>query len=176
MVPAQGDPSYAYSTPQPQEASTQKVCSKCGRAIPPGSSLCPVHGKFGGGNKLNEGEPLLPGRHTGPLWQKIDEKRAAAAARHAPAAMHRTPPEQVFPQMAAAPQFAAPTPPPQEAGQRICPACSNPVPDRSRVCPVCGCNRLPPERSKPFVKAEDRYKAMAEAPQGYPPFPTQPGP
>ena len=166
MQPAQGDPAYTYApAPAPEQvATTQKVCSKCRRPIPPGSSMCPVHGKFGGGSTLNEGE-LLPGRYTGEDWQRIDEKRAAAAAGPARAPARHTPPEEVYPQMSATPFAAPPAAIPQSADQRICPNCDNPVPDRSKVCPTCGNNRLPAEKTKPFIKAEDHYKAMTAAPQ-----------
>jgi peroxiredoxin len=56
---------------------------------------------------------------------------------------------------------------PQSADQRVCPNCNSPVPDRSKVCPTCGNNRLPSEKTKPFVKAEDRYKSAAAAQQAY---------
>jgi len=62
---------------------------------------------------------------------------------------------------------AVPDAPPVTAEQRTCPNCGCSVPDRSKVCPNCGNNRLPPERSKPFIKAEDRYRAVEAAQQAY---------
>jgi peroxiredoxin len=129
--------------------------------------MCPIHGKFGGGSTLSEVSELLPGRHTGDLWRRIDEKRAAAAAGSTRAPLRHTPPEEVYPQMSAAPFSAPLTAIPQSADQRVCPNCNNPVPDRSKVCPTCGNNRLPSEKTRPFVKAEDRYKAAAAAQQAY---------
>ena len=169
MQPAQGDPAYTYApAPAPEQVATmQKVCSKCRTPIPPGSSMCPIHGKFGGGSTLSEGSELLPGRHTGDLWRRIEEKRAAAAAGSTRAPLHHTPPEEVYPQMSATPLAAPPAAIPQSADQRVCPNCNNPVPDRSKVCPTCGNNRLPSEKTRPFVKAEDRYKAAAAAQQAY---------
>ena len=169
MQPAQGDPAYTYapSAAPEQVATTQKVCSKCRTPIPPGSSMCPIHGKFGGGSTLSEGTELLPGRHTGDLWRRIDEKRTAAAAGSTRAPTRHRPPEEVYPQMSAAPFAATPAAVPQSVDQRFCPNCNNPVPDRSKVCPTCGNNRLPSEKTKPFVKAEDRYKAAAAAQQSY---------
>ncbi|MEI6186787.1 MAG: hypothetical protein WCP43_06240, partial [Dehalococcoidia bacterium] len=51
MKPGQGDLPHTFAAPPPAEQgpTAQKVCFKCGRVIPPGSSQCPVHGKFGGG-------------------------------------------------------------------------------------------------------------------------------
>ena len=69
MQPAQGDPAYVYAPAPEQVTTTQKVCSKCRTPIPPGSSMCPIHGKFGGGSTLSEGAELLPGRHTGEDWR-----------------------------------------------------------------------------------------------------------
>jgi peroxiredoxin/xanthosine utilization system XapX-like protein len=75
--------------------------------------------------------------------------------------------------MQAVPAAPAPMPeaPPVAAEQRSCSNCGNAVPDRSKVCPTCGNNRLPPERSKPFVKAEDRYRAAEAAQQAYGAYP-----
>jgi peroxiredoxin/RNA polymerase subunit RPABC4/transcription elongation factor Spt4 len=166
MQPAQGDPAYTYAPVPEQVATTQKVCSKCRTPIPPGSSMCPIHGKFGGGSTLSEGTELLPGRHTGEDWRRITEKRAAAASPTRTPSRH-TPPEEVYPQMSAAPFTAPPAAMPQSADQRVCPNCNNAVPDRSKVCPTCGNNRLPSEKTRPFVKAEDRYKAAAANQQAY---------
>jgi len=173
MKPAQGDHIQTFTAPPPGEEGpvTQKVCSKCGRVIPPGSSLCPVHGKFGGGSTLKESGELLPGRHTGDLWRRVNEKRAAAAAGQTQAPMRHTPPEEIYPQMASAP--AMPDAPPAATDQRTCPSCGYAVPDRSKVCPTCGNNRLPPEKRKPFVKAEDHYKAAEAAQQAYAAYPPQ---
>lgn len=167
MQPAQGDPAYAYAPAAEQVITTQKVCSKCRTPIPPGSSMCPIHGKFGGGSTLREGSELLPGRHTGDLWRRIDEKRTAAAASPTRIPSRLTPPEEVYPQMSAVPYAAPPEAMPQSADQRICANCNNPVPDRSKVCPTCGNNRLPAEKTRPYVKAEDRYRAAAAAQQPY---------
>ena len=167
MQPAQGDPAYAYAPAPEQVATTQKVCSKCRTPIPPGSSMCPIHGKFGGGSTLSEGAELLPGRHTGEDWRRITEKRAATAAGQTRTPSRHTPPEEVYPQMSPMPFAADPAAMPQSADQRTCPNCNNPVPDRSKVCPTCGNNRLPSEKTKPFVKAEDRYKAAAASQQAY---------
>jgi peroxiredoxin len=68
---------------------------------------------------------------------------------------------------------AMPDAPPVAAEQRNCPSCGYAVPDRSKVCPTCGYNRLPPERRKPFIKAEDRYKAVEAAQQAYAAYPPQ---
>ena len=165
MQPAQGDPAYIYAPAQEQVTTTQKVCSKCRTPIPPGSSMCPIHGKFGGGSTLSEGTELLPGRHTGEDWRRITEKRAATAAGQTRTPSRHTPAEEVYPQMS--PLAAPPAAMPQSADQRVCPNCDNPVPDRSKVCPTCGNNRLPSEKTKPFVKAEERYKAVAAAQQAY---------
>jgi len=167
MQPAQGNPAYTYAPAPEQVATTQKVCSKCRTPIPPGSSMCPIHGKFGGGSTLSESSELLPGRHTGEDWRRITEKRAATAAGQTHPPSRHTPPEEVYPQMSPMPVAAAQEAMPQSADQRVCPNCHNPVPDRSKVCPTCGNNRLPSEKTKPFVRAEDRYKATAAAQQAY---------
>ncbi|MCX6005625.1 MAG: zinc-ribbon domain-containing protein, partial [Chloroflexi bacterium] len=171
MQPAHGERAYTYTSPEPERpVSTQKVCRKCGTPIPPGSSLCPIHGKFGGGNILAEGPAQLPGRHTGDLWRKIEEKRAASSSSEQTSAVsHHTPPQQIYPQMSAVPQaskeiYALP----ETDTQRICPSCGSAVPDRSKVCPTCGWNRLPPQRTRPIIKAEEFYKASEAAAQPYP--------
>lgn len=156
-------PHHAYAEPvaAPQQ---QKVCSKCGTPIPPGSSLCPIHGKFGGGSKLQGGsEPLVPGRYTGDLWRRIEEKRAASAAaeqaKYAPPSRQR-PHEDIYDRMEAPPADSQSFSQPSETlDQRICPNCGSPVPDRSKVCPNCGWNRLPQQKSRPIIKAEDYYKS-----------------
>jgi thiol-disulfide isomerase/thioredoxin/RNA polymerase subunit RPABC4/transcription elongation factor Spt4 len=180
MKPAHGGPAYGYSAPEPEpQVNTQKVCAKCGTAIPPGSSLCPIHGKFGGGSTLSESTgPLMPGRHTGDLWRKIEEKRAAsAAAEQTRGQGRRMPPEDNYPQMGpgpVAPQSSVQQPEMQE--QRICPNCGAPVPDRSKVCPNCGWNRLPPQRGRPIMKAEEYYKAREAVAQPYTEYMPQPDP
>ncbi|MHB8084418.1 MAG: zinc-ribbon domain-containing protein [Dehalococcoidia bacterium] len=161
MKPAHGEPVSGYSRPQPEAPVQQKVCMKCGTPIPPGSSLCPIHGKFGGGSTLSENAAPLPGRHTGDLWRRIEEKRAAsAAAEQMRTQMHHTPPEQIYPQMnAAEPEPREAMMQPESAELRICPNCGAQVPDRSKICPNCGNNRLPHQRSNPFLKAEEYYKS-----------------
>ncbi|GEM_PF-510303 len=176
MNPAQGDTQIHYASPEPEPGATQtqKVCQKCGMPFPPGSSQCPRHGKYGGGGVLKESTIKLEGPN---LWAKIEEKRAASAAseqdRMQP--LRSTPPQDIYPQMKAAPAAHAENYPPVEAlEQRICPVCGAAVPDRSKVCPNCGNNRLPTQKSKPFMKAEDYYKAHAPSEQpysGYPPSP-----
>ncbi|MGD0854435.1 MAG: redoxin domain-containing protein [Dehalococcoidia bacterium] len=172
MKPAHGELDQSYA-PEP-EITTQKVCSKCGTPIPPGSSLCPIHGKFGGGSHLSESSgPLMPGRHTGDLWRRIEEKRAASAsAEQTRGKTHRAPPEDIYPQMvsgpATPPQEAAPQPEMQEL--RACPSCGYSVPDRSKVCPNCGYTRLPPQRSRPIFKAEAFYNSREALTQAYPAY------
>ncbi|MGA9048905.1 MAG: redoxin domain-containing protein [Dehalococcoidia bacterium] len=173
MKPAHGEPVSGYSRPQPEAPVTQKVCMKCGTPIPPGSSLCPIHGKFGGGSTLSENAPPLPGRHTGDLWRRIEEKRAAsAAAEQMRTQMRHTPPEQIYPQMnAAAPEQGEAVMQPESAELRICPNCGAQVPDRSKICPNCGNNRLPHQRSNPMLKAEEYYKSrVATVPQPVPAY------
>jgi len=173
MKPAQGDHAPTFTAPLPAEegSTTQKVCSKCGRVIPPGSSLCPVHGKFGGGNTLRSFTP--PARDKtfeGEVYRRMEERNAGPAGQ-VRSSVRQTAPEDIYPQMASAP--AMPEAPPSAADQRTCPNCGNAVPDRSKVCPTCGNNRLPPERSKPFIRAEDRYRAAEAAQQAYTAYPQQ---
>ncbi|MDD5311573.1 MAG: zinc-ribbon domain-containing protein [Dehalococcoidia bacterium] len=169
MQPAHGETSYTYTSAEaPPPISTQKVCQKCGTPIPPGSSMCPIHGKFGGGNILSEGPSQLPGRHTGDLWRKIEEKRASSGAEQPGTVTYHTPPQQAYPQMSAVPQaskeiYALP----ETDAQRVCPNCGSAVPDRSKICPACGWNRLPPQRSKPILKAEEFFRASTAAAQPY---------
>jgi len=183
MKPGQGDHSHTFTAPPPDEQgpTAQKVCSKCGRVIPPGSSQCPVHGKFGGGNTMrNVAPPVKDKTFEGEVYRRMEESKSGPAA-PARSNVRQTAPEEIYPQMAAAPAMqdaggAA-------AGQRACPSCGYAVPDRSKVCPTCGCNRLPPEGRKPFIKAEDRYKATEAAQQqayaayqpqqAYAPYPQQ---
>ena len=173
MKPAHGEPVSRYSRPEPEAPAAQKVCMKCGTPIPPGSSLCPIHGKFGGGSTLSESGPPLPGRHTGDLWRRIEEKRAAsAAAEQMRTQIRHTPPEQIYPQMG----VSQPAPredmmQPESAELRTCPNCGAQVPDRSKICPNCGNNRLPHQRSSPMLKAEEYYKSrVATAPQPIPSY------
>jgi peroxiredoxin/RNA polymerase subunit RPABC4/transcription elongation factor Spt4 len=179
MKPAHGGPDYTYTSAPEPEQTTQKVCSKCGTPIPPGSSLCPIHGKFGGGSHLSESSgPLMPGRHTGDLWRRIEEKRAASAAgEQTRGQTHRTPPESTYPQMVSGPtaplQGTVPhgtDSPPDMQELRTCPSCGSSVPDRSKVCPNCGNNRLPPQRSRPIFKAEAFYKTREASAQAYPAY------
>ncbi|MDD5647876.1 MAG: redoxin domain-containing protein [Dehalococcoidia bacterium] len=165
MKPAQGDYAQTFTAPPPaeEEPTTQKVCSKCGRVIPPGSSLCPVHGKFGGGNALrNITPPVKDKTFEGEVYRRMEERKAGPAPR---SSVRQVAPEEIYPQMQAVP--TAPEGPEAPSEQRTCPNCGNAVPDRSKVCPTCGNNRLPPERSKPFMKAEDRYRAVEAAQQAY---------
>ena len=53
---------------------------------------------------------------------------------------------------------------------RTCPSCGSSVPDRSKVCPNCGNNRLPPQRSRPIFKAEAFYKTREASAQAYPEY------
>ncbi len=171
MKPAQGDYAHTFAAPPPAEEgqSTQKVCSKCGRVIPPGSSLCPVHGKFGGGNALrNITPPVRDKTFEGEVYKRMEERKAGPAPR---SSVRQVAPEEIYPQMQAAP--ATPEAPAAPAEQRTCSNCGNAVPDRSKVCPTCGNNRLPPERKKPFLKAEDRYRAVEAAQQAYAAYPPQ---
>ena len=173
MKPAQGDhiPTFTAPPPAEQGPTTQKVCSKCGRVIPPGSSLCPVHGKFGGGNTLrNFTTPVRDKTFEGEVYRRMEERKAGPAGQ-VRSSVRQTAPEDIYPQMAQAP--AMPEAPPSAAGERTCPNCGNAVPDRSKVCPTCGNNRLPPERSKPFIKAEDRYRAAEATVQAYAAYPPQ---
>lgn len=182
MKPAHGGPDYSYTGADLDPApSTQKVCLKCGTPIPPGSSLCPVHGKFGGGSTVKEeSAPLMPGRHTGDLWRRIEEKRAASSASEQAKStpFRRTPPEAIYPQMSETPVYAQNAAQmPEEQDQRMCPSCGAPVPDRSKVCPTCGWNRLPAQKSRPIIKAEEYYKSReAVAAQPYAPYMPQPDP
>ncbi len=173
MKPAQGDPAHTFTAPPmgEQGPTAQKVCSKCGRIIPPGSSLCPVHGKFGGGNTMRNISPTVRGTTIEAEAYRRMEERNAGVAEPARSSVRQTPPEEIYPQMAQAP--AMPDAPPVAAEQRTCPSCGYAVPDRSKVCPTCGNNRLPPEKRKPFIKAEDRYKAVEAAQQAYAAYPPQ---
>jgi len=173
MKPAQGDYAHTFAAPPPAEEgqSTQKVCSKCGRVIPPGSSLCPVHGKFGGGNALrNITPPVRDKTFEGEVYKRMEERKAGPAPR---SSVRQVAPEEIYPQMQAVPATPAPVPeaPSMPAEQRTCSNCGNAVPDRSKVCPTCGNNRLPPEKRKAFIKAEDRYKAVEAAQQAYAAYP-----
>jgi peroxiredoxin/RNA polymerase subunit RPABC4/transcription elongation factor Spt4/xanthosine utilization system XapX-like protein len=175
MKPAHGDYTHTFAAPPPAEetATTQKVCSKCGRVIPPGSSLCPVHGKFGGGNALrNITAPVRDKTFEGEVYRRMEERKAGPAPR---SGVRQAAPEEIYPQMQAGPATPAPVPeaPPMPAEQRTCSNCGNAVPDRSKVCPTCGNNRLPPEKRKAFMKAEDRYRAVEAAQQAYAAYPPQ---
>ena len=169
MKPAYGD-SHAVAGVEPS-TQTQKVCQKCGMPFPPGSSQCPKHGKYGGGSRLTESTIKLEGDN---LWSRIEEKRAASAAAEAGRTQpHRgAPAEDIYPQMQAAqPDYY---PPVEAEAQRICPSCGAQVPDRSKVCPNCGNNRLPQQKSKPIMKAEEYFKAHAPAEQPYEYYPPTP--
>jgi len=150
--------------------SLQRICPKCGMPFPPGSSQCPKHGKYGGTGILGESAPLLPGRHTGEIWGKVMEKRAAsAAAEQIKSQPRHTAPQEIYPQMAG--QQAVHDTFPQaeiEAPPRICPSCGLQVPGRSKVCPACGWNRLPPEKARPIRKAEEFYKSRVAISEPYP--------
>jgi peroxiredoxin/RNA polymerase subunit RPABC4/transcription elongation factor Spt4 len=165
MKPGQGDSHHTFTAPPPDDEgpTAQKVCSKCGRVIPPGSSQCPVHGKFGGGNTMrNVAPPVKDKTFEGEVYRRMEERKYGPVS-PAHSSARQTAPEDIYPQMASA--AAMPDAPPMATGQRACPNCGYAVPDRSKVCPTCGCNRLPPEGRKPFVKAEDRYKATEAAQQ-----------
>ncbi len=173
MKPAQGDLAHTFTAPPPVEQTytAQKVCSKCGRVIPPGSSQCPVHGKFGGGNTMRHiAPPVKDKTFEGEVYRRMEERKSAPASQ-ARSSVRQTAPEEIYPQMASAPSM--PDAPLAAAEQRSCPSCGYHVPARSKVCPTCGCNRLPPEKSKPFIKAEDRYKAAEVAQQAYAAYPPQ---
>jgi peroxiredoxin/RNA polymerase subunit RPABC4/transcription elongation factor Spt4 len=175
MRPAQGDLAHTFTSPPLDEQGTtaQKVCSKCGRVIPPGSSQCPVHGKFGGGNTMrNIAPPVKDKTFEGEVYRRMEERKAGPASQ-ARSNVRQTAPEEIYPQMASAPSMQ--DAPPAASDQRSCPSCGYAVPDRSKVCPTCGNNRLPPEKRKPFVKAEDRYKATEAAQQAYAAYPQQQG-
>jgi len=175
LKPAEGDIRYGYSSPEPAAVpQTQKVCQKCGMPFPPGSSQCPVHGKYGGGSILRESTIKLEGPN---LWARIAEKRAAseAAEQQKLQPRHSVAPEEIYPQIAIQPAASIESLPPDEAeSQRICPSCGAPVPDRSKVCPACGYNRLPPQRSKPIPKAEEFYKSRMAVEQPYAYYPPPP--
>jgi peroxiredoxin/RNA polymerase subunit RPABC4/transcription elongation factor Spt4 len=173
MKPAQGDYVNTFTAPPTGEEGpvTQKVCSKCGRVIPPGSSLCPVHGKFGGGNTMrNIAPPVKDKTVEAEAYRRMEERRDGPAVPARPSTRQRAP-EEIYPQMSPAP--AMPDAPPAATDQRTCPSCGYAVPDRSKVCPTCGCNRLPPEKRKSFIKAEDHYKAAEAAQQAYAAYPPQ---
>jgi len=173
MKPAQGDLPHTFSAPPlaEQGPTAQKVCSKCGRVIPPGSSQCPVHGKFGGGNTMRTITPPVKDKtFEGEVYRRMEERKSGPVGQ-THSSVRQTAPEDIYPQMASA--SAMPDAPPVAAEQRTCPSCGYAVPDRSKVCPTCGCNRLPPERRKPFIKAEDRYKAVEAAQQAYAAYPPQ---
>ncbi|MCX6006727.1 MAG: zinc-ribbon domain-containing protein [Chloroflexi bacterium] len=169
MKSAHGGPDQSYS-PEP-EITTQKVCQKCGRQIPPGSSLCPVHGKFGGGNTLKQGFGSRDTSVEAEAYRRM-ATRGTEAAEHTRPTTHRAPPEDTYPQMVsgppALPREAIPQPDMQEL--RTCPNCGSSVPDRSKVCPNCGHNRLPPQRSRPIFKAEAFYKTREASAQAYPAY------
>ncbi len=115
----------------------------------------------------------MPGRHTGDLWRRIEEKRAAsAAAEQTRGITHRAPQEDIYPQMVSGPPAQSREAVPQTDMQelRTCPSCGSSVPDRSKVCPNCGYNRLPPQRSRPIFKAEAFYKTREAAAQAYPAY------
>jgi thiol-disulfide isomerase/thioredoxin/RNA polymerase subunit RPABC4/transcription elongation factor Spt4 len=172
MKPAHGEPVSSYSRSEPEAPAAQKVCMKCGTPIPPGSSLCPIHGKFGGGAKLTEGfTPQKDKRFEGEVYRRMMERSSAPTQQNrAPAGY--TPPEQIYPQMGVS------QPAPREdmmqsesAELRTCPNCGAQVPDRSKICPNCGNNRLPHQRSSPMLKAEEYYKSrVATAPQPVPSY------
>jgi thiol-disulfide isomerase/thioredoxin/RNA polymerase subunit RPABC4/transcription elongation factor Spt4/cytoskeletal protein RodZ len=172
MKPAHGEPVSGYSRSEPEAPAAQKVCMKCGTPIPPGSSLCPIHGKFGGGAKLTEGfTPQKDKRFEGEVYRRMME-RSSAATQPSRAPAGYTPPEQIYPQM------NTPQPAPREAMMqpesaelRICPNCGAQVPDRSKICPNCGNNRLPHQKSGPMLKAEEYYKTrVASVPQPLPAY------
>lgn len=167
MKPAYGD--YHAAAGVEPSTQTQKVCQKCGMPFPPGSSQCPKHGKYGGGGRLTESTIKLEGDN---LWARIEEKRAASAAAEAGRMQphHGAPAEDIYPQ-AAQPDYY---PPVEAEAQRICPSCGAQVPDRSKVCPNCGNNRLPQQKSKPIMKAEEYFKAHAPAEQPYEYYPPTP--
>jgi len=170
MKPAHGDANYGYAAPPEPEQTTQKVCSKCGTPIPPGSSLCPIHGKFGGGNTLKQGFATRDTSIEAEAYRKM-AARGTEAADQKRAHTHRTPPEDTYPQMAAGqpmPQHAGRSMemPPETQELRACPSCGASVPDRSKVCPNCGNNRLPAQASRPIQKAEEFYKSRGATAQG----------
>ncbi|MGA2367782.1 MAG: redoxin domain-containing protein, partial [Dehalococcoidia bacterium] len=175
MKPAHGEPVSGYSRSEPEAPASQKVCMKCGTPIPPGSSLCPIHGKFGGGAKLTEGfTPQKDKRFEGEVYRRMMDRSSAASEQNRAPARH-IPPEQIYPQMS----MAQPAPTeammqPESAELRSCPNCGAQVPDRSKICPNCGNNRLPHQRSSPMLKAEEYYKSrVATVPQPVPMY-TQP--
>ncbi len=177
MKPAHGEPVYGHSRPEAEATSTQKVCIKCGTPIPPGSSLCPKHGKFGGGSKLTEGfTPQKDKRFEGEVYRRMMERSSATPEQDRAPARH-TPPEEIYPQMSAAsPASREAMMQPESAELRTCPNCGSQVPDRSKICPNCGNNRLPHQRSSPMLKAEEYYKSKsATVPQPVPAH-TQPVP
>jgi len=115
---------------------------------------------------MRDEKNLMPGRHTGDLWRRIEAKRAASAeAEQTRTQPRHTPPQDIYPQMNPIP--SAPQDAMMQAGasqdyageQRLCPNCHSPVPDRSKICPSCGWNRLPMEKGRPMLKAEDYYKS-----------------
>ena len=110
----------------------------------------------------NIAPPVRDKTFEGEVYRRMEESTARPAG-PARSSARQTAPEDIYPQMASA--AAMPEAPPMAAGQRVCPSCGYAVPDRSKVCPTCGCNRLPPEGRKPFIKAEDRYKATEAAQQ-----------
>ncbi len=171
MKPAHDNYSQFTATPTEEVPSTQKVCSKCGRVIPPGSSLCPVHGKFGGGNALRSITPPVRDKtFEAEVYRRMEERKAGPPPH---SSVRQVAPEEIYPQMQSGPSAHAPMQeaPPMPAEQRTCSNCGSAVPDRSKVCPTCGNNRLPPQRSKPFIKAEDRFRAAEAAQQAYGPYP-----
>ncbi len=184
MTPTQGQgmlkPAYgeaAYASAPAQESPTQKVCAKCGTAIPPGSSMCPIHGKFGGGSILSQSYMSKDKTLEAEAYRRMAERGTGASSEQTRSQTRRTPPEDIFPQMgpgSPVPQGTALQPDAYEL--RICPNCSNPVPDRSKVCPTCSCNRLPAEKTRAYIKAADHYKSMTAAPPPYPAYASQPYP
>jgi len=177
MKPAHSEATYASVPAAAQEFSTQKVCAKCGTPIPPGSSMCPIHGKFGGGSTLQQNFIRKDKTIEAEAYRRMAERGTGAASEQTIAQTRRTPPENIFPQVGPGqlvPQGTASQPYTHDL--RICPNCSNPVPDRSRVCPTCGCNRLPAEKTIAYIKAADRYKTMTAAAPPYPAYASQPYP
>ncbi|MBN1375049.1 MAG: fibronectin type III domain-containing protein [Dehalococcoidia bacterium] len=172
MEPAHRGMEQAYApAPEPEEITTQKVCSKCGTPIPPGSSLCPIHGKFGGGSTLKQGFAARDTSVEAEAYRRM-AARGTEAAEQTRGQPHRTPPEKTYPQMVSGQAMPSEGMPmeahPESPELRTCPNCGSPVPDRSKVCPHCGNNRLPAQKGRPIMKAEEFYRSRESTAQAYP--------
>ncbi len=166
MKPASERAPFSAPPAEPDTTSSlQKRCPRCGRAIPLDSSLCPKCGRYGGTGVVGGGTNWKDKTFEGEVYRRMEERGSGSAAEQAMPHRQR-PPQEIYPQMGA--EQAAPPEMPAMADQRTCPQCGAPVPDRSKICPNCGWNRLPRESTKIIPRAEDFYKARESAAGGQP--------